>query len=347
MDLRIIEENFFPGLSIYRCEKNLYGNINDSYVLYTSDNRAYLLQKINTVVFKDPIAVMTNAVLISEHLKKKGKSCLEYVYAADGKPYFIDEHKNFWRVMKFFRNTVSFSRADDSLKAYRAGAAYGEFYKDLSDFNIEKLKITIKDFHNKENRFNQLKQSYENTDRKRSHEFLLLCKMCEAILSDKAKVIFMPLRVTHNDTKIDNLLFDETTGVCVAVADMDTVMPGYIIDDFGDAARSVASTVDENEKNMSLVSFNLEKFSAFARGFLSETTRIMTSDEKNALYYGIASITAELACRFLTDYFNRDIYFNIRYPEHNFVRALNQITLLKDILLKQGEIKRIIDENCR
>lgn len=347
MNLQIIEENFFPDLSIYRCEKNLHGNINESYVLYTSDDKKYLLQKINTVVFNDPVAVMNNAVLISSHLKNKGKTCLEYVYAIDGKPYYEDEYKNFWRVMKFFPNTVSYSRADDEVKAYRTGAAYGTFYKDLSDFCIETLNITIKDFHNKKKRFEDLKLAFEKTDRKRPHEFLLLSKMIETILSDEAQINDMPLRVTHNDTKIDNILFDAASGACVAVVDMDTVMPGYIMDDFGDAARSVASTADENEKNLNLIRFDLKKFDAFAKGFLSKTSKIMTLSEKNALFYGIASITAELACRFLADYFNHDIYFNIQYSEHNFVRALNQITLLKDILLKQGEIKNIIEKNCK
>lgn len=347
MDLQIIEKNFFPDLSIYRCEKNLYGNINKSYILYTSNDKKYLLQKINTIVFNDPVAVMNNAVLISEYLKNKGKTCLEYIYSIDGKPYFEDEHKNFWRVMKFFPHTISYSRADDTIKAYRTGVAYGTFYKNLSDFSIDTLSITIKDFHNKKKRFEDLKQSFETTDRKRPHEFLLLSKMIETILNDKAQINNMPLRVTHNDTKIDNLLFDETTGACVAVVDMDTVMPGYIIDDFGDAARSVASTTDENEKNLNLICFDLEKFDAFANGFLNKTAKIMTLSEKKALFYGIASITAELACRFLTDYFNHDIYFNIQYHEHNFVRALNQITLLKDILLKQGEIKKIIEKNCK
>ena len=154
----------------------------------------------------------------------------------------------------------------------------------------------------------------------------------------------MPLRITHNDTKCNNVLFDEQTKKAVCVVDLDTVMPGIVAYDFGDGARSIASSVSEEEKNLDIVQFDLEKFKSFTLGFLSECKDILTNTEKQTLYLSVFVITAELSARFLTDYFIRDKYFKISYPTNNLVRAKNQIKLLKDIDKKLPYIKKIIED---
>ena len=344
MNFNLIREAFFQNERVSAYRQITGGNINKSYLVTLENGNEFLLQKINKVVFTNPECVMKNAVLISDFLKEKGKNALEYVKAKDGKSFFTDDEKEYWRVMKYFNDTISYSFADDDLKAYKTGEAYGRFYGDLKDFDIKLLNYTIRDFHNKESRYQSLLDSFNTTDRKETDLFDCLRKMTEEVLKDRNLVNSIPKRVTHNDTKIDNLLFDKKTGECVAVVDMDTVMPGYVIDDFGDAARSVASTASENERDESKISFDLNKFAGFTEGFAKETKHMLTATETGALYYGVASVTAELACRFLSDYFNHDVYFGINYPEHNLVRAANQIALLKDVLLKQGEIKGIINK---
>lgn len=323
------------------------GNINKSY-LVDSDIGKYILQRINTDVFAEPSVVMSNILKVCAHLKSKKIETLTFLKRTDADAvndcvdnYLVKEGYFFWRCMRFIKNSGQCDCASDSKLANLTGYAFGKFILDCSDMNAI-LTPSIPDFHNLPNRIRVLNEIYHkgkwSIKNKRAE---IVRKKLLTLIGDVNCSLRnnLPDRITHNDTKIANLLFDEDK---ITVIDLDTVMAGKITDDFGDSARSVASSAVEDETDLSKIRFNIEKFSTFAAGFSRGISDLLTMEEIKALPFAPAYVTAELACRFLADYYNDDKYFITLYPEHNLDRARNQTILLEDILNKRYDIENAI-----
>lgn len=334
------------------------GNINKTYkVTYrTSDDssRDYIFQRVNTYVFKNPCEIMENIEKVTEHIGKKngGRPCISFLHTDDGKNYLWDSEFGFWRVMNYIDSvTVDSCASAESIRA--VGEAFGEFQLSLSDFDGSVLHETIPSFHDTRKRLEALFAAAENDIAGRtasvctelSHIREYAPEAC--ILSDRYRAGEFPVRVTHNDTKANNVLFDRRTMRPIAVIDLDTVMPGMVMYDFGDAVRFIASTAAEDERDLQKVTFDESKFAAFADGFIKTTRDGLTDDELSCMVRGTFSITVELAARFLCDYLSGDLYFKIDYPDHNLVRAKNQLRLADDIFVKSARLSQIVKEQWR
>lgn len=327
------------------------GHINNTYIVNTQPK--YILQGINTNVFKDPISLMNNIALVTEFLGNKIKEnggnpeveTLTIVKALDGKNYCEFEGK-FYRVYLFI-NGVSYNLPSNEL-LFEAGKAFGKFQNQLADFNAELLFESIPNFHHTRKRFNTLKAAIEADKMGRAAsvkdviDFALSCEKYVDIVVDGIADKTIPLRVTHNDTKINNILFDKETNQCLSVIDLDTVMPGSMLYDFGDALRFGASSAKEDETNLDTVYCQLDKFEAFTKGFLGEVKTSATAREVELLPLSVLLLTYECGIRFLTDYLEGDTYFKIHYPEHNIDRARNQLKLVADIETKLDEMSEIV-----
>ncbi len=335
----------------YEIIKN--GNINTTYkVTYRhSDDKIkkYVFQKINTYVFKNPVEIMKNIDNVTSHIRSKGteKITLHFHHTNTKENFVFDEDGDFWRVMNFI-DSVTFDTCD-SLEVVRStGAAFGQFQMQLADFDGSVLYETIPDFHNTRKRLETLFKHVEEDPVGRVAEvkeetayiqsvYDKACELCDRYYNHE-----FPVRVTHNDTKSNNVLFDKETLQPLVVIDLDTVMPGMAMYDFGDAVRFIANTAVEDEADLSKVSFNAEKFKAFSEGYIGQVRDSLTKDEIDSLVLGAFSITVELASRFLDDYITGDKYFKINYPEHNLVRTRCQVHLAKDILRQYGELQNVV-----
>ena len=345
-----------------RCKEISTGNINSTYqVDFRSDNeiKEYIVQRINKSVFKEPEKVMDNIIRVTHHVRmnilKKGLSTKKFVLRAfvskeDEEPYVIDDQGDYWRCYRFIANSITYDTCDDLLIIERAGRAFGRFQSCLEEFDAKTLFITIPDFHNTKVRYDALHQAIAkdplgrvNRVRDDINKLLTFENQATELQDylDKGKI---PTRVTHNDTKCNNVSFDKTTGEALAVLDLDTVMPGAIAHDFGDAIRFVANTLIEDDPNVDDVALDLAKYEAFAKGFVGELKDNLTCMEKKTLNLGVFAMTVELAVRFLTDYILGDVYFKTKYPGHNLDRARNQIALSEDIIRKKVKMDTILDK---
>lgn len=328
------------------------GHINDTYI--TNTEPKYILQKINTNIFKDAARLMKNVELVTEHLTKKilqnggnpEVETLNIIKTTDGQPYYEYEG-NCYRVYRFI-NGISYNLPETNDQLFEAGKAFGKFQNELADFDASALYESIPDFHNTRKRFNNLKASIEANKSGRASsvkseiEFALSYeKYVDAIINGIADKT-IPLRVTHNDTKLNNILFDPKTKKCLSVIDLDTVMPGSMLYDYGDALRFGASSAKEDETNLDTVYCCLDKFEAFTKGFLGEVKNSATEKEIELMPLSVLLMTYECGIRFLSDYIDGDVYFKIHYPNHNLDRARNQFKLVADIESKLGEMSNIV-----
>lgn len=318
------------------------------------EGKKYLVQKINTHVFKDPDALMQNIVNVTHFLRKKirasggdpERETLHFLKTVDGELYFEDE-TGCWRIYRFIDDSYTYNMID-SVEVFRnAGESFGKFQKLLNDYPSETLKETIPDFHNTPKRIENLEKSAEadvcariagvqneiDFAVSRKDRAGLALKLCE-----NGEI---PLRVTHNDTKLNNILFDAKSHRGICVIDLDTIMPGLSLYDFGDAIRFGAKTADEDEPDLSKVSVSLELYEAYTRGYLSSCAAALTRAEVDSLAYSAFLMTYECGVRFLTDYLDGDVYFKIAYPEHNLVRARNQFKMVEEIEKRLDEMNRI------
>ena len=330
------------------------GNVNRTYKvnfrLADGSPKSFLVQNVNTYAFRNPVALMDNIDHVTEHIrgKKPGQIALHFHHTADRKTYVIDG-ENFWRMTNYVRS-VTYNTVQDPAILRNAGKAFGEFQMDLSDFDITKLYETIPDFHNTRKRYDAFRASVEANKAGRADEvreeidYLLSVQDLACRLTDLHKEGRLPLRVTHNDTKINNVLFHPEDNNAMIVIDLDTVMPGLIGHDFGDAIRFAANFVEEDCPDCSKAGLDLNVFRAFADGFLSQTAGTLTDTEVDTLALSCFVLTAELATRFLADYLDGDLYFNTKYPGHNLVRARCQIALAKDMLNKMPQMEAIVRE---
>lgn len=328
------------------------GNVNRTYkvnfMLPEGKPKSFLVQNVNTYAFRNPVGLMENIDKVTEHIrqKKPGKLALHFHHTADRKTY-VSDGNNFWRMTNFVPS-ITFNSVANLDVVRNAGKAFGEFQTDLSDFDIGELVETIPGFHNTRSRYEKLIQSIQENKAGRADsvreeiDFLLSVQEKACTLTDLQKAGQLPLRVTHNDTKINNVLFSPETNDAMIVIDLDTVMPGLIGHDFGDAIRFAANFVEEDCSEYEKVGVNLEVFQAFAEGFLSMTAETMTDKEIETLALSSFVLTAELATRFLADYLDGDLYFNIKSPDHNLVRTRCQIALAKDMLRKMEDMEQIV-----
>ena len=326
------------------------GHINDTYLIDTADGK-YILQRVNTSIFTNPERLMDNIVSVTAHVKnaftKIGdtkRKTLEFSRTSDGSLLNCFEGKTY-RVCKFI-NGHSVDCAERPEQLYEAGRAFGGFQNMLSDFDASTLFEVIPRFHDTANRYESFEKAVAAASAERLADtreeiaFVRSKKQSASLVVDGIACGDIPLRVTHNDTKINNILFDETE-TCVAVIDLDTVMPGSMLYDFGDAMRSGGTTADEDEVDLSKVHFNLENFEQYVRGYLEEFPSL-TDREIELLPFSAFLLTYECGIRFLTDYLMNDVYFKIAYPTHNLVRAKNQFALARDIESKFEKMAEIV-----
>lgn len=335
------------------------GHINTTYdvtVNADGENRRYIFQKLNIFVFREPEKIMENidrvTNYISEKLEATGKDrngVMHFLHTADGKNHFSQED-GFWRISEYVENTVTLNSCEDLGALRSAGYAFGSFQVMLSDFDASLLHETIPNFHNTRMRFATLFSHVEEDPCGRvssvRKEIDALRSMQEraTYLCDLVDSGMLPLRVTHNDTKINNVLFDKETKKAKTVIDLDTVMPGLVSHDFGDAIRFAANYAAEDEKDLSLVGLDIERFRAFAEGFVRKVAGIITPTEKETMALGAFVMTAECAARFLDDYITGDHYFKTHYEGQNLVRARCQIKLAQDMLSRMDEMNAIIEQ---
>lgn len=337
------------------------GHINTTYRVYyfrDGEMKDYILQRINTYVFRDPVGVMENISSVTEFIRAKIKkkqasakrNVLHYSKAKDGTYYFQPTPEEFWRCCRYIDDSVCFENTDNLKVIEESGKAFGEFQLYLSDFPVEKLNIVIPHFHNTVLRYETFKQAIKENALSRADlvkgeiEGYLALEDVATKPYKLQKQGVLPLRVTHNDTKTSNILFDAYTYEHLSVIDLDTVMPGLVAFDFGDAIRVAGSTCVEDERDLSKVALDMKKYEAFTRGFVTTLGKAVTKAEMDSLALGAVAMTIECGMRFLTDYLNGDKYFKIHYPDQNLVRAKCHLVLAKDMIAKLDEMQTIVEK---
>ena len=335
------------------------GHINDTYLLQTGEGElAYILQRMNPSVFKSPRLLMENITGITTFLRHKieteggdpDRGTLTFFPTHDGRSYYIDESGIYWRLCYFIRNTVSYDRVMRPEHFYQSARAFGHFQKQLSDYPAHTLHETIPDFHNTPARYERFERAVSSDRMNRAEEvrkeieFLRARKEFTHTLTDMQADGRLPLRVTHNDTKLNNVLFDQATGEAVCVIDLDTVMPGLSVNDFGDSIRFGANTGAEDEQDLSRVSCDTELFRLYTKGFLEGCDGSLTKNEIAMLPAAAKMMTLESGIRFLTDYLEGDVYFKIHRPGHNLDRCRAQLKLVADMEEKRDVLEQIVKE---
>ena len=343
------------------------GHINDTFLVVTRKPGAvkehrYILQRLSPVAFHEPEKVMENIAAVTAFLKDKirerggdpDRETLIIIPARDGRDYILDqEHGGCWRMYLFIENSFTCQQAESEEVFRESARAFGALQRDLTAYPAESLHETIPDFHNTPRRVQALEAAVRQDAAGRAAgvqaeiAFARARKARTTALVEAQRKGELPLRVTHNDTKLNNVLLDRTTGKAMCVVDLDTVMPGLMGHDFGDAIRFAANFVEEDCRETDKVGVNLDVFRAFAEGFLSMTAKTMTQKEVQTLALSCFVLTAELATRFLADYLDGDLYFKINAPDHNLVRTRCQIALAKDMQKHLPQMEEIVRECVR
>ena len=345
------------------CESINSGHINTTYqVTFIRDqqDKRYILQRVNTYVFENPVEVMDNIVAVTQYIRAKIKetqptakrNVLHYSQTNDGKFYTYMPDGSFWRCYRYIDDSVCYMQVDDLNIVEEAGRAFGEFQLYLADFPVGNLNIVIPHFHNTVKRYSVFKEAVEKDSVGRVKEveneiagYLALEEIATQLYALQRRNE-LPLRVTHNDTKISNILFDCQSHKHLSVIDLDTVMPGLVANDFGDAIRIVASETEEDEKDLSKVGVNLEKYEAFTKGFVQTLKGRMTEKEKQTLALGAITMTVECGVRFLTDYLDGDKYFKVHYAKQNLDRAKCHLKLANEMVGHFDEMQKIVNKYC-
>ena len=331
------------------CQELSQGHINQTLKITTDTGAEYVLQKINKYVFKDPVKLMANATAVTCHIEKKiqdQRMCLHFIPTLDGKFYHRDPGGEFWRMCDF-KEGFCLDAPESEEDFYQSALAFGRFQQLLADFPADTLYETIPEFHNTIDRFRQLKESIktDNVGRAASAQpeitFALEQEPIGGILQNMLQEGELPLRVTHNDTKLNNVLLDRETRKGLCVLDLDTVMPGLAVHDFGDSIRFGAATAAEDEPDTSKIKLDLHLFEVYTRGFL-EAAPSLTQAEIDMLSLGSLTMTLEVGIRFLKDYLDGDLYFKTAYDNHNLVRARTQLALVADMKAKWDEMEAIV-----
>ncbi len=360
----ILTEFRFEGTYI-KAEELTSGNINNTYRLFYRQKNGkvlqYTLQNVNSFVFKDPMAAMNNIVAVTEHLRESFQNdgidperrVLELIRTRNDQAMHVDRFGFHWRAYRFIDNATPYDEIVKPQHFYEAGHAFGEFQKRLSDFPADKLVETLPNFHNTTRRFYDFVAAVAAdpvgrvAELEDEIEYVFEHRRMSGEIVKLLQKGVLPLRVTHNDTKLNNVLIDDETDKAICVIDLDTVMPGCALYDFGDAIRFGASTAAEDEPDTSKISLDMGKYRLFTEGFLSQVAGFLTEEEILRLPLGVKVITCELLMRFLTDYINGDTYFKVNSPDHNLIRTHAQMALLNDIEKKYDEMQQIVEDCYR
>lgn len=330
-----------------------YGHINDTYLVTCDSGLSYILQKINKKVFCDPVGLMENIAAVTTFLTKESgdpRTSLHLVLTTEGKAYCVDEQGEYWRMYEFVVSSLSLQKAESPKDFYNSGLAFGRFQRQLAGFPAQTLHEPIRDFHNTRARFEQLHEAMDNAAPARlaacakELEFALARETQAGAIVDKLANGKLPLRVTHNDTKLNNILFDYDTRQPLCIIDLDTIMPGSSLYDYGDAVRFGASTAAEDEKDLDKVWCDMELFRTYTEGFLTGCGGSLTDEELNMLPMGAKMMTLECGTRFLADYLNGDDYFRTHYEGQNLDRARTQLKLVADMESKWDTMGQIVRE---
>jgi len=333
------------------CEPYSSGHINGTQLVVCENGARYILQHINTNVFRDPEALMRNIELVTAHLRKKvndPRGVLRLVPACDGRS-FVVENGAYWRVYELVENSVCYQSADTAL-FYESAVAFGRFQNQLADFPAEQLVETIPHFHDTPARYAAFRRAVAEDAAGRRNlvqreiDFVLAREDFSHTLTDLQAAGELPLRVTHNDTKINNVLFDAVTNKALCVIDLDTVMPGLSVTDFGDAIRFGASTAAEDEQDLSRVHFDLSLYETYVKGYLSTCGGSLTKAEKSMLPTGAKMMTLECGMRFLADHLAGDVYFHVSRAGQNLDRARTQFRLVEEMENSWSQMHKIVEE---
>ena len=336
------------------------GHINDTYLVRTDTHAPdYIMQRVNHNIFKNVPMLMDNIVRVTDHLRHKlsqmpgrdpDRETLTVIRAQDEKPYYQDSDANYWRMYIFIDRCKTYDIVDSSAKVLEGGRAFGQFQQLLADIPGGPLFDTIPNFHNITLRLERLEKAVLADVAKRANsvasELSFVREHAESMktilnLGAAGKI---PLRVTHNDTKFNNVLIDDATGKGLCVIDLDTVMPGYVQYDFSDSIRTATNTAAEDEKDLSKVGMNLELFTAYTKGFLSQVKHALNKTEIEHLAPCAALLPYTIGVRFLTDYLEGDTYFKIHFPEHNIQRARAQFQLTRSIQSQLKQMQAVVEK---
>ncbi len=358
-----IAERFAMEGEIGSIEAHGNGHINDTFLvtcqMAEGKTRRYILQRMNQEVFKNPKELMENVTGVTTFLQNKirenggdpEREALNVILLKDGGSYWQEEDNTFWRVYRFVEGADSLDVVERPEEFYESALAFGRFQKLLEEYPAESLHETIPNFHNTVDRLKNFKKALEADVMKRAGEVAEEIKFVQDreadchVLCDLLASGDIPLRVTHNDTKLNNIMLDHKTGKGICVIDLDTVMPGSALYDYGDSIRFGANTGAEDEKDLSKISCDLELFALYTKGFIEGCGGSLTEKEIRMLPMGAKLMTLECGMRFLTDYLEGDHYFKIHRPEHNLDRTRTQFRLVKDMEDKWEKMQEIA-ESC-
>ena len=336
------------------------GHINDTYAVYMAaqggDELRYVIQRINTGVFKDPRAVMENIFGVTEYLRRKilarggdaDRETLNYIKTKTGDNYFEDAVGSAWRCYNYIPDSVCIESVTDPMDFYHSAKSFGGFLRALEDYPAGTLHETIEKFHDTRKRLADFDKALERDVKNRARTcreeiaFVQRRRADCAVLMDLLDAGKLPLRVTHNDTKLNNILFDAHTGEALCVIDLDTIMPGLALNDYGDSIRFGASTAAEDEPDVSKVHFDLYLFELYTRGYLEAAGVALTDTEKEYLPWGAKLMTLECGIRFLTDYLQGDTYFKVSRARQNLERCRTQFKLVADMENVWDEMASIV-----
>lgn len=361
-NIREIIKHFSVNGEFLKGQFHTAGHINDTLIITVKnlegEEKKYILQKINTNIFKNPMELMKNIENVTDHIREKlqaegsdhVRGTLQIIKNREGRNFYMDEAENYWRVFAFIEGAKSYMKVEKPEHMYKTGKAIGKFHSQLSDFPMESLHETIKNFHHTAKRYETFLTAVKNNLSGKAEkireeiDFILTREKETAVLVNLLAEGKLPLRVTHNDTKFNNIMLDIHSEDPIAVIDLDTVMPGLVHYDFGDSIRTGASTALEDETDLEKVNFDLKLFEAYTRGFLESAGSALTSLEIDYLAFSAKLITFEQAIRFLGDYLDGDLYYKIQYPNHNLDRARNQLKLVKDMENKMELMEKIVNK---
>lgn len=351
--IQILERFCLDGTPV-SCEPYGCGHINQTYLVQTDSEKRYLLQKINHHTFRDVAGLMENIEAVTAHLRTKTddpRATLTIVPTKDGGS-FLFTNDGYWRVMVFVEGTICLQMPESDADFYQSAVGFGAFQQQLLDFPAEKLHETIPNFHNTPDRYRIFKETlardpmHRASDVQREIEFVLARETEMASIRNALEDGTLPLRVTHNDTKLNNLLLDAKTRSALCVIDLDTVMPGSSLYDFGDSIRFGAATAEEDERDLSKMEMSLSRFRTFTRGYIHACPDL-TASEIAMLPMGAKTMTMECGVRFLTDYLDGDHYFAVHRDGQNLDRARTQFKLVADMEKKWEQMHQIVTEEAQ
>lgn len=339
------------------CQRYGSGHINDTFRLIC-EKHPYILQRMNTDIFQDPVSLMRNiegvtTFLRQEVMKNNGdpdRETLNLIRTREGAPYYVDSRGNYWRMYLFIEGATCYNLVEKPEDFYQSGKAFGHFQRLLAHYPAKELAETIPGFHDTPGRFRAFRKAVEEDICGRASEvqneiqFVMDREQDMGLAMDMLAKGELPLRVTHNDTKLNNIMIDDKTGQAICIIDLDTVMPGLAVNDFGDSIRFGASTADEDERDLSKVSCDMELFELYTKGFVEGCAGSLTDKELDMLPIGAMVMTYECGMRFLADYLDGDIYFKTHREGHNLDRCRTQFKLVADMEKKLSAMNAIVDK---